>query len=142
MSGLPLSNPRRPSGANFAHFTTSRASAASAHRGYMIPCAPASSIRPSRMNSPFAGRTRMSAVPTRAARIRPAAVSRLAAWCSRSIHSPSNPIRLTSSYADGSVKWTVVTSAGSFRLSFALILLGRMSSSWEHRPSRPLLFRE
>ena len=77
MSGLPPSKPRLPSGANFDQVTTWRASSASSQRGYMMPWAPASSILPIRMNSPLAGRTMMSAVPTRAARISDVAVSTL-----------------------------------------------------------------
>jgi len=96
-SGLPPSKPRLPNGANFAHRTTSAASAASSHRGYMIPCAPASSSRLIRMNSPLAALARMSALPTRAARIIAAAVCTLYPWCSRSIQMPSKPMRLVSS---------------------------------------------
>jgi hypothetical protein len=73
------SNPRCPIGANFDHRTTSRASAASEQRGYMMPVAPDSSSRPIRMNSPLPGRAMMSVPrpPARAARIRLAAVSTL-----------------------------------------------------------------
>ena len=63
--------------ANLAQRTTSAASAALSQRGYMMPCAPASSRRAVRMNSPLAGRVMISAEPTRAARIRCAAVSTL-----------------------------------------------------------------
>ena len=61
---------RRSSGrANPYSFSagTGFASAALSQRGYMMPWAPASSMRPIRMNSPLAGRHIISAAPTRAA---------------------------------------------------------------------------
>ena len=46
-----------------------------------------------------------------------------------SIQMPSKPIRLTNSNKLGSIRWSVVIRAGSFRWSFALTRLGRMEGS-------------
>src|SRR4051794_30230144 len=53
-----------------------------------------------------------------------------------SIQIPSNPSRLVSSNSDGSIRWSVVRRTGSFLLSFALILLGRMRPPSALTPGR------